>query len=109
MGFGGGTVLIMYLTLFANTEQKTAQGINLLFFLPCAFLSVLYYSKKGVIHIKDVVPYIIFGVFGALAGYFLLDYIPTSILTKLFGGFLILLGLKELFLKRRTKKVSPPE
>ena len=109
MGFGGGTVLIMYLTLFAGTEQKTAQGINLLFFLPCALLSVVYYSKKGVIHIKDVVPYIIFGLVGALAGYFLFNFVSPSMLTKLFGGFLVLLGLKELFFKDIKKKESPSE
>ena len=34
MGLGGGSVLILYLTLILNMQQVQAQGINLLFFLP---------------------------------------------------------------------------
>ena len=33
MGVGGGGILIIYLTLFKNLPQATAQGINLLFFV----------------------------------------------------------------------------
>ena len=38
MGFGGGFVLIIYLTVFLNIDQITAQGVNLLFFLLLLFL-----------------------------------------------------------------------
>lgn len=106
MGFGGGTVLILYLTLVAGTEQKQAQGINLVFFLPCAVLSVIYYSKKGIINIKQILPYVFFGITGALFGYTLLDKIPSAFLSKAFGVFLIFLGLKDLFLLKKNKSRS---
>ena len=35
-GVGGGTLLLLVMTLFLGVEQTTAQGINLLFFLPTA-------------------------------------------------------------------------
>ena len=35
MGFGGGSIFIIYLTLFENLPQTLAQGINLIFFIPC--------------------------------------------------------------------------
>ena len=35
-GVGGGTLLLLVMTLFLGVEQRTAQGINLLFFLPAA-------------------------------------------------------------------------
>ena len=38
MGLGGGGVLVIYLTLAAQMEQTTAQGVNLLLFIPCALL-----------------------------------------------------------------------
>ena len=41
MGFGGGFVLIIYLTVFLNIDQITAQGVNLLFFLPVALVSII--------------------------------------------------------------------
>ena len=34
MGMGGGSILILYLTLMAGVPQREAQGMNLLFFLP---------------------------------------------------------------------------
>ena len=33
MGLGGGAVLVIYLSLFTNTKQLSAQGINLIFFI----------------------------------------------------------------------------
>ena len=44
-GSGGGMILIIYLTAFANISQLTAQGINLLFFIPIAILSVIIHTK----------------------------------------------------------------
>ena len=35
-GVGGGTLLLLVMTLFLGVDQRTAQGINLLFFLPTA-------------------------------------------------------------------------
>ena len=32
-GVGGGTLLLLVMTLFLGVDQRTAQGINLLFFL----------------------------------------------------------------------------
>ena len=34
MGIGGGAVLLLFLTVFSDIPLATAQGINLLFFLP---------------------------------------------------------------------------
>ena len=33
-GVGGGTLLLLVMTLLLGVDQRTAQGINLLFFLP---------------------------------------------------------------------------
>ena len=54
MGLGGGGVLIIYLSLFTETEQLKAQGINLLFFIPIAAASVIIYSLKGLIKWKII-------------------------------------------------------
>lgn len=100
MGFGAGSVLIIYLTSFLSLGQREAQGINLFFFLPISLYSVMRYSKKGLVE-KDIIrPYIIWGIAGICAGYSLLSLIPTEFLTKAFGGFLIVLGIKDLFIKK---------
>lgn len=102
MGFGGGTVLIIYLTVFLSMPQTRAQGINLLFFLPAALYSVFSYRRQGLIVKSPLLPMIISGLFGAAGGYAALTFIKTALLGKLFGGFLILLGLRELFSKTKN-------
>ena len=46
-GVGGGTLLLLVMTLFLDIDQRTAQGINLLFFLPTAVSALLCHAKSG--------------------------------------------------------------
>lgn len=46
-GVGGGTLLLLCMTLFLGVEQREAQAINLLFFLPTAGISLLFHGKNG--------------------------------------------------------------
>lgn len=103
MGLGGGGVLLIYLTVFAGTEQLTAQGINLLFFLPCALVALFLYSGKKMIRWKVALPCAAFGLLGAFLGSFLAGFIGGGILSRIFAAGLILLGLKELFSRDKGK------
>ena len=47
MGVGGGMILIIYLTVFGGFDQLAAQGINLIYFIPIALLSVILHSRNG--------------------------------------------------------------
>ncbi|MBQ4348684.1 MAG: sulfite exporter TauE/SafE family protein [Clostridia bacterium] len=99
MGFGGGSVLIIYLTSFLSLPQKQAQGINLVFFIPIALLSVIMYSRQKIINFKEILPVIIPALMGAFAGFMLLNFIPGEIAGKLFGGLLVLMGIRQIFIK----------
>ena len=99
MGLGGGAVLIIYLTVFQNVEQLRAQGRNLLFFIPIAMTAVIIYAFKKQIKWRVTIPLAAGGTLGAVAGFFLTHVIGGNFTAKLFGGFLILLGLKEIFTK----------
>lgn len=46
-GVGGGTLLLLLMTLFLGVDQTQAQGINLLYFLPTAGISLLEHRKNG--------------------------------------------------------------
>lgn len=102
MGFGGGSVLIIYLVNFLGLPQKQAQGINLLFFIPCAIISVISYKKQGFINIRRTWPVSVFAVIGAALGFIALKFIPTHLLSRFFGGGLLIFGLSELFRKSRV-------
>ena len=99
MGLGGGAVLIIYLTLFTDTPQLEAQGINLLFFIPCAALSSIVYSFKRLIDWKTVLLFAAGGLPGVLLGSLAIGHMGSGIPGKIFGGFLLLTGIRELFRK----------
>ncbi|MBO5746677.1 MAG: sulfite exporter TauE/SafE family protein [Clostridia bacterium] len=92
MGLGGGGVLLIYLTVFANTEQMAAQGVNLLFFLPIGLLSVIIYSIKRQIVWKTVLKMWLGGLVGVAAGFLLAKTLDTYYLSKIFASFLVIFG-----------------
>lgn len=100
MGFGGGTVLIIYLSAFLMLEQTKSQGINLLFFIPCAVYAIIIYTRKKLIIKDKILPLVLSGLVGVALGYMILRIIDTSVLGKLFGAFLIILSLKEFFFSK---------
>lgn len=102
MGFGGGAVLIIYLTTFLSLEQKQAQGINLLFFLITGIFALVGNVRKGLVDKNKLPSFLLTALPGLVTGYLLLPITETVILKKLFGAFLILLGLKELFKKKEA-------
>ncbi|MBQ7045361.1 MAG: sulfite exporter TauE/SafE family protein [Clostridia bacterium] len=99
MGLGGGTVLLLYLTVFTQVSQLTAQGINILFFIPIAIVAIIVYTKKGQINWRAIFPVCILGMLGAILGTVIIKFIDPKILAKFFAAFIIIMGLRELFSK----------
>lgn len=97
MGFGGGGVLIIYLVLFTNTPQITAQGTNLIFFIPCATLATVIYFTKKEIKIKSIIPIISGGITGSIIASNFLNFFKSEQLSHIFGVFLISIGLYSIF------------
>ena len=109
MGVGGGGVLIIYLTLMAGVDQITAQGINLIFFIPCAVIALIIHSRKKLVVWRLALPMIIGGFIGVAVGAYLAELIGANLLSKLFSVFLIFIGIKTLFAKsegKRAKKIK---
>ena len=106
MGFGGGFILIIYLTVFAETDQITAQGVNLLFFLPVALVSLIIHQRNGLVSWKTLLRLLPGGILGILLGTFIAAHIDVGFLQKMFGGLLIFVGCKELFHKNKDSKAK---
>ncbi len=96
MGLGGGFVLMIWLTMFAGVEQRAAQGINLLFFLPIALVSLIIHIKGGLIDKLLLKKYIFGGIVGAILGTIAAQLIANDLLSKLFSLFLLAFGVREL-------------
>ena len=98
-GIGGGTILMVYLTALLSLPQRTAQGINLLYFLPTAAAALIIHSKNRFVAWRAVIPAVLCGCVTAGISSFFAMSMDLGLLKKLFGGFLIVTGLMELFKK----------
>ncbi len=103
MGIGGGTILIPALTMFLNINQHTAQGVNLLYFIPTAAAALYIHRKTDSLELKLSIPIILFGVLGAAIGSFVALKLNSDILRRLFGIFLFFMGAYEIYKGYKTK------
>ncbi|HAX62205.1 MAG TPA: permease [Elusimicrobia bacterium] len=97
-GLGGGTVLIPVLIYFFKMTQHQAQGTSLAAMIPpIGLLAALKYYQAGHINIK-IAAFVAFGFFvGGFFGAALAQPISDSILKKIFGVFIVLVGLNMFF------------
>lgn len=99
-GVGGGTLLLVYMTAFAGLDQHLAQGINLLYFLPAGLMALPAHRKNGYLEKEALLPSILSGLVCAALAAWVATGLDVSLLRKLFGGFLVAVGVMELFGKR---------
>lgn len=99
LGVGGGLVLITFLTVFMEYDQITAGIINLIFFIPIAFVSVVIHKKNGLISFKKLLPGIISGALFSWVGVNLALFIGSDFLGKIYSVFLIIFGILTFFKK----------
>lgn len=105
IGTGGGSLLILWLTLVRGFSPEQTRTINLLFFIPTAIIATVINIRKKTIHLKEVLPAIIAGCIAAALTSFLGKNIDTEILRKMFGGLLIFAGLREITYKQKNQRL----
>lgn len=106
MGVGGGGLFVVFLALFTDTPQITAQGINLLFFIFSSGSAVCIHLSKRQILGTAVLTMAAFGVAGAILGSLLSSVINEAILHKLFGIMLVISGIFSLMRESSPKKAE---
>ncbi len=104
LGLGGGAVLIIGLTLLLGIEQRIAQSVNLIFFIPTAITAIILNSKRKIIKWKTAIPVIIASGISAGIGANFATQIETTTLKKLFGGFLGIIAIYEIYTLIKNKK-----
>ena len=97
LGMGGGTVLILLLSLFLGVEQHIAQATNVIFFVPTAISAIFIFIKNKNIKFKVGLPICISGIIGAFIGSNIAIRMNVGILRKCFGFFLILIAIYEIY------------
>lgn len=97
MGMGGGTILIPALTIFLGVNQHVAQATNVIAFLPMAALVLPAHKKNGLLRTDDVWEIVVPALITTVLAGFVMAALPTEVLKKLFGIFLVALAVKQLF------------
>lgn len=99
LGVGGGIIIIPVL-LYLGFDQKMAQGTSMAFMLPpVTALATYNYYKAGHVDWKVAlllsIGFFVGGFFGSKLG----EYLPVSVLKKVFGCLMIVIALKMIFSK----------
>ena len=106
MGMGGGTFLILCLSIFLGVNQKIAQGVNLIFFIPTSIAAIAVNIKEKNINFKIAKIIISFGIIGAVVGAIIARTINVNLLRKLFGIFLGFIAIHETYIIFKEYKTS---
>lgn len=93
LGTGGGSLLILWLTLHEGMEPAAARSVNLLFFLPGAIAATFLRRREGV-PFRKIWPAICAGCLAAALTSLL--RVEDAWLRGLFGILLLAAGVKEL-------------
>lgn len=110
LGMGGGTVLILFLSLFLNVEQHIAQATNVIFFIPTAIAAIGISLKNKNVNLKIALPICIWGILGAFIGAYISTKMNVNLLRKCFGFFLIFIAIYQTYeyikVKRRHNSIK---
>ena len=103
-GVGGGTLLLLVMTLLLDVDQRTAQGINLLFFLPTAASALWCHARSGCLD-KPVLRRAIPPALAAAAlGAWLSSAVDPGLLRRPFGIYLLASAAMMLFPRKKQKE-----
>lgn len=102
LGIGGGSLLILWLTLVLGMEPGAARGINLLFFIPSALTAGYFRWRQGSVDLRKIAPAMIAGCISAFIFSWIGINLHTGFLKKLFGALLIVTGIRELLYKPKN-------
>ena len=104
LGVGGGSLLMLWLTLILGIDHSIARNINLLFFLPTAAIASFFRWKQGALDLKKVLPAIVAACISAALFAWLSRRIDITLIKKSFGALLLLTGIREILYRPRKAR-----
>ena len=106
-GMGGGTILILVLSVFIGIEQHTAQATNLIFFVPTSIAAIIIALKEKLIEWKTGRNIAVAGIVGAIIGSIIMSKLEVKLLRKCFAIFLAIIAIYEIYsLKKQYNSYS---
>ena len=101
IGTGGGSLLLLWLTVIREMPPEEARTVHLRFFLPGALIATVLSKKQDRIRYKELLPAIVAGCAAAVGAALLGRDLDTHLLKKLFGGLLTAAGIREILYREK--------
>lgn len=95
-GVGGGTLLLLIMTLVLDVPAGDAMAVNLLYFLPTAGMGLLQHRKNGLLErgvLRAAAPW---GAAAAAAAAWLSTAVDVELLRRPFGVYLLLAAVSTM-------------
>lgn len=96
LGTGGGSLLLLWLTLVLGMEPEIARTVNLMFFIPAAVIASALRLFRGGIRFQKIILPALAGCVSAAVFAIAGSHMETEHLKKAFGLLLIFTGFREL-------------
>ena len=96
LGVGGGSLLLLWMTLVLGADPEQARVMNLMFFLPCAVIATAFRWKQSKPDWRLILPAVCAGLAGAHLGNLIAPGIDKNLLRKAFGVLFLLAGVREI-------------
>lgn len=104
LGTGGGSLLVLWLTLVLDMDPGQAKLVNLMFFIPSAVIASFLHWRQGNIPFKKILLPALAGCIMAAVFSVVGSNLDTRWLQKLFGILLIFTGIRELCYRPRKPR-----
>ncbi len=98
-GVGGGIVMVPAMMFFMKLDIKLAVGTSLAVIIPTALVGSAKHFQMGNVDWKVALSLAPMALVGSYGGAWLTQKIASADLKRAFGGFLILVGFRLVFLK----------
>jgi len=102
IGIGGGLVFVPFMTIGFRIAQPLAQGTSLAAVIPTAVVGGITHLRRGNVRRDAAVLMGAGGVVGAAVGALIAVEVPSSILARIFGAFLLFSAYRIAFAERPT-------
>lgn len=96
-GSGGGTVAVPAMERFLGLEEHKSHATAIAIILPLTIISAFVYIRKGFFDFNLAWQVSLGGVVGGIVGATILKKIPTDMLRKIFGVFMIIAAVRMVF------------
>jgi uncharacterized membrane protein YfcA len=109
LGIGGGTFMVPFMVLLLGISQHSAEATSLFVVLPTAIVATITLVRRGAVDLRRSLTLGMVGAAGGIGGALLALALPADDLRRIFGLFMLCVGLRllhGLWTTRATAKVA---